>query len=221
MFCSTLRKRKEWAFIPSVLLKENLPKWQEKNLETHDIAIPVPRVKQNHQEYFRFLLLSSSDLDTPAAVMGRVERLYHQTGGRDIGIIFLLQTNGRSNDTTAFLKLQVSLLDNFQMPLLPLYSIEKLLPTIHMFHKRLLSPGVQRTINAQFELLPSCMIGTGMTEHTRNILSDICHSLPELVQAAISSDGQDKLRQWLSDNRDSSQAAEDVIDFWKQEYLLE
>ncbi|KAM3066870.1 hypothetical protein ACMFMF_009921 [Clarireedia jacksonii] len=125
MFCSTLRKRKEWAFIPSVLLKENLPKWQgsarlhvqiaifqadcilEKNLETHDIAIPVPRVKQNHQEYFRFLLLSSSDLDTPAAVMGRVERLYHQTGGRDIGIIFLLQTNGRSNDTTAFLKLQV------------------------------------------------------------------------------------------------------------------
>jgi hypothetical protein len=125
MFCSTLRKRKDWASIPSVLLKEKLPKWQgsarlhpqiailqadcvlEKSLETHDMAIPVPRVDQNHQEYFRILLLSSSDLDPSEAVVRRVERLYHQTGGRNVGIIFLLQTIGRSNDTAAYLTLQV------------------------------------------------------------------------------------------------------------------
>ncbi|PQE11634.1 OPA3 family protein [Rutstroemia sp. NJR-2017a WRK4] len=182
------------------------------------MAIPVPRVNQSHQEYFRILLLSSVDLDPSVAVMDRVERLYHQTGGRNVGIIFLLQTIGKSNDTTAYLKLQValtqgSLLENFQMPLLPLHSIEQLLPTIQIFHKRLLSPGVQRTVNTQFELLPSCTIGTAMTEHTRNILSDICHSIPDLVHAASSPDGQAKLRQWLSDSKDSGQAADEVIDF--------
>jgi hypothetical protein len=80
----------------------------EQTLQTHDLAIPLPQYEQGDQrEFFRLILLSSSDLQPPKAEMDRIERLYHQTGGRHVGIVFLLQENAHiGNGTIAFMKLQ-------------------------------------------------------------------------------------------------------------------
>jgi len=50
-------------------------------------------------------------------------------------------------------------------------------------------------------------------------LSDICHSIPELSQAATTNDGRDALRRYLTEP--SSAVAEDVIGFWEQEMIVE
>jgi hypothetical protein len=93
----------------------------EQTLQTYDLAIPLPQYQQgDQQEFFRLILLSSSDLQTPKAEMDRIERLYHQTGGRHVGIVFLLQENAPiGNGTIAFMKLQARLNDpdNLRMTL--------------------------------------------------------------------------------------------------------
>lgn len=104
MFCTTLRKRSEWASVPSTLLSQQQPKWQgifpspihnkiltnpEQKLQTHDLAIPIPQ--DDKKALFQLILLSPTDLQDQQSYMSRIERLYHQTGGRDVGIVFLLQ----------------------------------------------------------------------------------------------------------------------------------
>jgi hypothetical protein len=80
----------------------------EQTLKTHDLAIPLPQYQQgDQQDFFRLILLSSADLQAPTAEMARIERLYHQTGGRHVGIVFLLQENASiGNGTEVFMKLQ-------------------------------------------------------------------------------------------------------------------
>lgn len=81
----------------------------EHNLETHDLALPLPqRSSQAQQEWFRLLLLSPSDIEPASAHIARVERLYHQTGGLNIGIVFLLCDDGSPvNGTYALMNLQL------------------------------------------------------------------------------------------------------------------
>jgi len=79
--------------------------FSEQTLETHDIAIPIPQGDQ--KEFFRILLLSSSDLQHPASSTDRIQRLYHQTGGRHVGIVFLLnETTQSGNGTVSLMNLQ-------------------------------------------------------------------------------------------------------------------
>ena len=119
MFCSSLRKRREWAQVPSSLLAQQEPRWKgsptyksrfectlltthlELHLETHDLALPLPqRYSQNQQEWFRLLLFSPSDTHPESNYMARIERLYHLTGGSRIGIVFLLRDSGSQEDGT-------------------------------------------------------------------------------------------------------------------------
>lgn len=126
MFCSSLRKRRDWALVPSNLLAQQQPRWKgsrlaeesrgfpaddslEETLETHDLAFPVPqRHPQEGRRWFRLLLLTSADIQPPSNHMARIERLYHQTGGLDVGIVFLLRDNNtQENGTKAFMALQL------------------------------------------------------------------------------------------------------------------
>lgn len=127
MFCSSLRKRPEWAQVPSSLLSQQQPRWKglsqqkrqkqdslltivlEQFLETHDLSLPLPqRHSQNQQEWFRLLLLSPSDMQPASDHMARIERLYHQTGGLHVGIVFLLHDGDSQEDgTTNFMALQL------------------------------------------------------------------------------------------------------------------
>jgi hypothetical protein len=79
----------------------------EQTLENHDMAIPVPRHKGDHQEFFRLLLLSPADIQPLEPAMARIERLYHQTGGRQVGIVFLMQEKSSGgNGTISYMNLQ-------------------------------------------------------------------------------------------------------------------
>ncbi|KAF7906403.1 hypothetical protein EAF00_000682 [Botryotinia globosa] len=219
MFCSSLRKRQQWVSLPSTLLMEKMPKWKETTLNTHDISLPM-QSKTGEQEFFRFLLLSSIDMQTIVDLSARVERLYHQTGGRNVGIIFLLREEGSNdNGLKEFMDLQISLMPAFKMPILPLISVPQFLSIVQPFQRQLCIVPSSKIVDAQYELLPFSHVGNTMTEHTRNILSDVCHSVPELARTASATDGQKQLRKWLSEPNPES--AQDVMDFWKREYLLE
>jgi hypothetical protein len=124
MFSTTLRKRPEWASVPSSLLSQQTPKWKgkwcnsnvttklllidsEQSLQTHDLAIPLPRQGQM-QDFFHIILLSCADMRKPEEYMSRIERLYHHTGGKDIGIVFLIRDeHSQENGTRALMNLQI------------------------------------------------------------------------------------------------------------------
>lgn len=59
-------------------------------------------------------------------------------------------------------------------------------------------------------------------EHSRNVLSDIVHGIPELAQAATTRDGQEFLASYLDDAAAGNQGtAEEIIEFWSQEYVID
>ena len=58
-------------------------------------------------EFFRMILLSSSDLQPLATAMARIERLYHSSGGRYVGVVFLLnEKSPKSDGTMDFMTIQ-------------------------------------------------------------------------------------------------------------------
>lgn len=194
----------------------------ESNLESHDLGIPVPLPSDKHH-MFNIFLLSGHDMQPPMNAVARVERLYHKTGGRDLGVIFLLQENPpHGNGTTAFMELQMKLC-NFDIPVMPLTTLTNLQSTLSSFQRQLFnSRAAEASIpqsNPVVALLPYCS-NNPLPEHARNVLSDLVHSIPDLAQAATTRDGQAALRQWFSSDS-MPQVAEDVIAFWEQEFVVD
>ncbi|TVY42300.1 hypothetical protein LSUB1_G001054 [Lachnellula subtilissima] len=222
LFCTSLRKRSEWAAVPAKLLAEQQVRWQEQSLETHDLAIQVPRHNSDHREVFRLLLLSASDVERPGTAMSRIERLYHQTGGRQVGIIFLLQEKSpNGNGTIPYMNIQCSLLSAFDMPTIPLFSTRSLLDTLFKFQRQLVSTRAEIYMpraRPDVTLLPYCFLKPPMPEHPKNLLSDVVHTMGELAGAATTLDGQKCIRSLVSEP--GSTVAEDIIEFWGQEYLV-
>ncbi|TVY57111.1 hypothetical protein LCER1_G000796 [Lachnellula cervina] len=223
LFCTSLRKRSEWADVPAKLLAEQSLRWQEQSLETHDLAIQVPRHNSDNREFFRLLLLSTSDVEHPGTAMARIERLYHQTGGRQVGIIFLLQEKSpNGNGTISYMNLQSSLLSAFDMPTIPLFSIRSLPDTLFKFQRQLVATREEIHIpraRPAITLLPYCTLKPPMSEHPKNLLSDICHTVGELAGIATTRDGQTYIRSLVSEP--GSTVADDIIDFWEQEFVVE
>jgi hypothetical protein len=109
---------------------------------------------------------------------------------------------------------------NLEMPILPLSTVSSLSQIISVFHQQLFqSHAPLPTINTATTLLPYCSNNPPIPEHARNVLSDICQGIPELAQAATTTDGQRGLRMWLTDP--SPAVADDVIGFWELEYIAE
>ncbi|EPE32399.1 hypothetical protein GLAREA_07532 [Glarea lozoyensis ATCC 20868] len=223
-FCTTLRKRKEWNTLPATLLGDPKRQWQEKTLETHDLALALSRYSQeDNQEFFRLLLLSSSDLLDPTTSTTRIERLFHQSGGRNVGIIFLLHDKAPGKTgTIGYMNLQANILGVFDMPILPLYSIASFQQTLDKFRRAVSSSTKPKSVssgNPAVVLLPYCTLRPPIPEHTRNILGEEYHCIAELAQAATTPDGQVALRRLLPDP--SNSVVDEVIDFWAQEYCTE
>ncbi|RDL36794.1 Uncharacterized protein BP5553_06146 [Venustampulla echinocandica] len=211
------------VFINSTFLRRpDLP--LEKQLETHDLAIPLPKCYQDSdQEVFRMLVLSPSDVQPPANPMPRIERLYHQTGGRQVGIIFLLQEKAsRGGGFVAYMNLQASLFSAFEMPVIPLFLLSSLQHTLVAFSRQLvharISPPAPH-INPGTALLPYCTLNPPIPEHPRNVLSEACHSLSELSQAATTREGRAALRDLVAEP--TGAIAEDIFGFWEQEFIAE
>jgi hypothetical protein len=107
------------------------------------------------------------------------------------------------------------------MPVIPIPSVSALQQSVSSFQRQLVETrfAVRPRVNPSTTLLPYCSVNGLIPEHARNVLSDICHSIPELAQAATTRAGQEVLRQWLSEP--SPAVAEHIIEFWKQEYIVE
>lgn len=109
---------------------------------------------------------------------------------------------------------------NIEMPILPLSTVSSLIQTISAFHRQLFqSHTYLSTINPATALLPYCTNNPPIPEHARNVLSDICHGIPDLAQAATTTEGRRGLKSWLTEP--SPAVAEDIIGFWEQEYVAE
>lgn len=78
----------------------------EKVLNTHDIAIPLPRMN-DEGNYVRMLLLTVSDIKSPDKGWKRIERLYHLHGGHNVGMVLLLAGEDTKDDSVhAYMELQ-------------------------------------------------------------------------------------------------------------------
>lgn len=109
----------------------------------------------------------------------------------------------------------------FEIPVIPLHSVSSLQSTLLNFQKQIIQ--TQRTtsppkIDPLRTLLPFCSVNGLIPEHARNILGDICHSMPELAQAASTKDGQEGLGKWFADNPDLMGV---MVGFWEQEFVLD
>jgi hypothetical protein len=220
----------------------------ETSLSTHDVEIPLPAPRNRQRvesEIFRFILLSASEVDSSDQAMERVERLYHQHGGSHIGIVFLIAPTHQG--TVAFMTLQIKyadkiqrtysialpaltvdsrLLSKMEIPLLPLSAIASLPGILCGFQRQIVSTrsAASRTrVDPLTTLLPYCTINPPMPEHARNVVSDLYSSIPALAKAATTREGKEGIRQYLSDipSVAGRTVAEDVIDFWRQEFLVE
>ncbi|UKZ62754.1 uncharacterized protein TrAtP1_003987 [Trichoderma atroviride] len=121
MFCSSLRKRKEWAQLVPALSRSTAPGWKgnlkaigtrcraskvgeltfqpiplETNLHGHDVAFALPPQSEDHEPRvsFKLILLSSEEAKT-AEVEARIERLSMLNGGQKVAIMLLLDGSGR------------------------------------------------------------------------------------------------------------------------------
>lgn len=104
---------------------------------------------------------------------------------------------------------------------MPLHSVSSLQSTLLAFQKQIVqtqkTPLSLRTDPVN-KLLPFCSLGGPIPEHAMNVLSDICHSIPELAQAASTPGGQEGLRQWITK---PPHLAGDILGFWEQEYIVD
>lgn len=104
---------------------------------------------------------------------------------------------------------------------MPLASISTLQDTLSGFQRQLVTTrkaSVIPKVNAVTALLPFCTNNPPLPEHARNVLSDICHGIPDVARAATTRDGQQALRQWLEDA--NADVAGDVVHFWARKVFL-
>jgi hypothetical protein len=112
------------------------------------------------------------------------------------------------------------------MPIIPLYNVSSLQPTLLGLQRQLVSAGsVPITANPLTTLLPYCSNSSPIPERAVMILSDMCASIPELSQVATTPDGQQALRDMLPESKGAgtvvSQVAKDIIEFWQQEIIVD
>ncbi|KAH8815217.1 hypothetical protein F5884DRAFT_169324 [Xylogone sp. PMI_703] len=196
----------------------------ESNLKTHDLALPCPHMPQQIQNCtFQFLLLSTADLDPSKSTMQRIERLYHQRGGQQVGIIFLLKGNSSPmNGTVAFMELQARLLSGLEIPIIPLSAVSSLETTVLALERSINSEQPEKSqvlLRSSVTLLPFCCLQPPMPEHARNILSDLLDDIPALARATTTADGREELARWLNGAWEG--LVDDIAHFWEREYIFD
>ena len=107
-------------------------------------------------------------------------------------------------------------MDKFDMPLLPLSSIQALPATLQAFQAQLNTPCLPpRPQQAVLHDLLSCSsLNPHPVEHNLNILSDITHDFKDLADKVATKEGRALLQEYLGAD------AKNIIDFWMFEYSL-
>lgn len=106
------------------------------------------------------------------------------------------------------------------MPVIPLHNVDTLSETLVKFHRSIstTSPPPTQPANPVLTLLPYCStMYPNLPEHSVWKLTEICNSIPSVAETATTEGGKEAIREALSDQ---GNAAEKVIEFWKEEILL-
>ncbi|KAK6954494.1 hypothetical protein Daesc_004461 [Daldinia eschscholtzii] len=217
LVCYSLRKRPVWNSLAPALLKGgNNIKWKEAKLETHDVAIPLPNPGGTPRRVLRAILLLPSDVGNDSS-RNRIQRLFNLNGGQDIVLVFLLeQGHNQVNPVATLMKLQLDLVDEFEIPIIPANTIQDVSTNLTAFHRQIgISNKPRKVANPVQTLLPYCSGGQLLSEHAVNVLTDLTSSFRDLVEAASTQTGQAKIVEFLGDD------AESLISFWAKEYLVE
>ncbi|KAI1764756.1 hypothetical protein GGR53DRAFT_465999 [Hypoxylon sp. FL1150] len=216
LVCRSLRGRPDWASLVPTLVQVNGVKWKEAQLDTHDVAIPLSAPGGQSQRALRAILLSPSDVGKDAC-RDRIQRLSRLSGGQDVAIVFLLkQEQGQVSAMAAFMTLQLDLIGEFEMPVIPVNSVQAVLPNLMAFHHHFsTSSGPQKTADPARDLLPYCSEKPPLPEHAVHVLTDITSNTRDLLETVSTPAGQMKTAEFLGDN------AGNVISFWTEEYAIE
>ncbi|KAK9425074.1 hypothetical protein SUNI508_03214 [Seiridium unicorne] len=217
LICSSMRKRSDWASLFPALLQSTNPtgRWKEAQLETHDVAMPLPLPGQPSHLAFRAICLSSQDIGS-LETRKRIERLYNVNGGQYIAVVFLMKQHNEESGPAMMMKLQKELLGGWEMPIIPILETGTFPSTIKAFHHQLMtSAAPDKPPDPVRSLLPHCSDIGNLPEHTVNVLSDITKDFKEVISNATTPEGQRHLRDYLGND------AERLIKFWQAEYLVE
>lgn len=77
-------------------------------MEDHDITSTRTSVELGSSQYYRFILLSPSDMTHPVTA-SRIEQLYLCESGQNAAIIFLVDEDNTEDAMQAFMRLQAEL----------------------------------------------------------------------------------------------------------------
>jgi hypothetical protein len=105
------------------------------------------------------------------------------------------------------------LMGGLEMPVIPVPSVEAVLPTVTAFCRQFApqETSFSRTRTAH-DLLSHCTdTSQPLSEHATNILSDITSSMRDMVDKVTTEEGQRLFAEYLGDE------AERVIRFWQEE----
>ncbi|KAK7969520.1 hypothetical protein PG996_002037 [Apiospora saccharicola] len=216
-FCTSIRKRPDWAPLVPALLQGNTPRWREKPLQSHDVAMPLSPIEGPTKSVLRVILLCPHDVGLDATRQ-RIERLYHLDGGQHVAIVFLVKQGRSGSASGALMNLQLERMKGLEMPIIPASSIGTVPATLSAFHRQMATaggskktlPATSRTLLPYCSPDPECLSG-----HTVNLLSDLTTGMKDFSEKATNTQG----KQELTDSLDGAEA-ERVIKFWNDEYPL-
>ncbi|RYO89057.1 hypothetical protein DL764_008635 [Monosporascus ibericus] len=111
----------------------------ETKLDTHDIALPLPQAAGQPQRVLCAILLIPTEVGSEAT-RARLERLYHLNGGRDVAVVFLLKhEDGQESPTATLMRLQQDLIGSFEMPAVPVDSVQAVPTTLFALRRQLIN----------------------------------------------------------------------------------
>ncbi|KAJ9164913.1 hypothetical protein NKR19_g922 [Coniochaeta hoffmannii] len=216
MFCASLRKRREWAAAVPLLLKKEHRPWQEKKMETHDIAMPMSGngTIDGGGVFLCLVLLSALDLKQPQT-MERIERLFYLEVGRRCAIVFLLSTNDNDGGMSAFGRLQIEIMERFiSIPILPLTSVDELPARLEAFRTELLNPRRSKLRYPGAEaktLLQHSSLNGPLPELQTEKLTELNTNFGDLLDKMSTAQGQAIVQDYVPD------VADRVVRFWTTE----
>ncbi|KAI1739350.1 hypothetical protein F4680DRAFT_449096 [Xylaria scruposa] len=205
LICTSLRKRPGWAGLAPLLLKS-----KETQIDTHDAAIPL-----NSERVFRVIFISPRDVAATES-LNRIERLYNLNGGQDSGLIFLLNDeDGQQNATHALMTLQLQLVGNWELPVIPVPSVATVEGSLATLRHQLMTTS-RKPPGPASRLLPFCSDREPLANHSVNVLTDVTSDFRDLMDK-LSSDPMFESEIALLLGPD----AEKMRSFWIDEYLVD
>jgi hypothetical protein len=213
----------------------------ESNLETHDLALPLSAGSKD--SHLPILILTSANLneedlpDTKTRIQLFVTAI--EGGGSVITLILKDDHDPQTclNGLESYMRLQAVFVSTISStgtttyypsslfegdascPALPISDISSLFTTIKEYLNGLrIAPEISHRPPIVTNLIAQATASAPakpLSEHNANVVSDIFSSFQEFEEATRTKQGQAKLRDYLD-----STTAEEIVDFWADEWIV-